>query len=159
MTLAADHGELLAGLVLAGTGPRVRDPEVLNASRQRWATLVLDAEMRRSIARRYTFVEQEPSVVERIAVDVGKARREAVLETMSSSLETDLTKRLAEIEVPTLVVQGLEDTGRPPADGLAIVGGVRDGRLLVLPNVGHTPMLEASAEFERWLHVFLNTLD
>lgn len=156
MTVAAEHGDLLMGLVLTATGARVRDPDGLRASLEHWRTLELDDEARRAIARRYVFREPDPATLERIAADVGKARRRAILETMRSSLETDLTERLADIEPPTLVVQGMEDKGRPPADGLTIAEGVRDGRLLALPRVGHTPMLEAPREFGRWLHSSLN---
>lgn len=157
MKLAADHPNLISGLVLVATGARVRDPVALASSRERWKTLALNEENCRAIARRYTFQTLKDEVLQRIASEVAKASRAAVLETMASSLATDLTASLPLITAPTLVIQGIEDLGRPPADGIVISAGVLDGRMIALPRVGHTPMLDAPEEFQRWLHSFLET--
>lgn len=152
VTVALDDADRLAGLVLAATGACVRDPVALARYRERLATMEMTQENRLAIAKNYCHRPQEEEVLSRLAEEVGKARREAMLETMSSSLETDLRPQLGRIALPTLVVQGMEDRGRTPEDGLEIVRGLVDGRLLVLPNVGHTPMLDAPREFQSWLN-------
>ena len=151
LTVALNLPTRLSGLVLAATGARVRDPDSLRRYRDHLAQLDMTHDNCLAIARKYCFQPQNPDVLNRLAIAVGKARREAMLETMISSLATDLRGDLPRIELPTLVVQGMEDAGRTPEDGLEIARGVRDGRLLALPRVGHTPMLDAPEEFQRWL--------
>ena len=151
LSVARDRQSEPAGLVLAATGARVRDPDGLRRYRERLAAMEMTHAACLDIARKWCFRTQNDEVLNELALAVGKARREAMLETMSSSLATDLRPDLATIALPTLVVQGMEDAGRTPEDGLEIARGVQDGRLLVLPRVGHTPMLDAPEEFQRWL--------
>jgi len=152
LVVALNEPPKLAAMVLAATGARVRDPEALKLYRDRLATMKMTEDNRLSIARAYCYKQQDPSVLNRLADEVGKARREAMLETMSSSLSTDLRAQLPRINHPTLVVQGMEDKGRTPEDGLEIARGVKNGRLLALPDVGHTPMLDDPEEFQWWLN-------
>lgn len=151
MTAALDPSDKLIGLVLAGTGPRVRDPAKLMAYRDHLSTMEMSRENLHGMAQGYCFNELPTPLLDAIADEIAKASRTAILETMTSSLDTDLTAHLRRITLPTLVVQGLQDQGRPPEDGLTIVRGLQDGRLVVLPRVGHTPMLDAPEEFQELL--------
>lgn len=157
MTAALDPSDKLFGLVLAGTGPRVRDPAKLMAYRDRLSTMEMSRENLYAMAQGYCFNELPALQLDAIADEIAKASRTAILETMTSSLDTDLTAHLRRISLPTLVVQGLQDQGRPPEDGLTIVRGLQDGRLVVLPRVGHTPMLDAPDEFQELLTSTLRT--
>jgi pimeloyl-ACP methyl ester carboxylesterase len=65
-------------------------------------------------------------------------------------------RELREIDAPTMVVAGDRDPFVPIAQAAELAGQVRDGRLLVLPDVGHDslvdhlPILEAAlSEFYR----------
>jgi pimeloyl-ACP methyl ester carboxylesterase len=157
MTLALQRQARLKGMVLAATGARVRDPQGLVAYREHISTMPMTPENLRSIARNYSHKQLDDDILERLASEIGKAKREAMLETMTSSLDTDLLADLGGIEIPILVIQGMEDKGRPPADGLAIARAVKDGRLLVLPAVGHSPMLDAPDEFQLWLNTAISS--
>jgi pimeloyl-ACP methyl ester carboxylesterase len=65
-------------------------------------------------------------------------------------------RELRTIDAPTLVVAGDRDPFVPIAQAAELAGQVRDGRLLILPDVGHDslvdhlPLLEAGlSEFYR----------
>lgn len=63
-------------------------------------------------------------------------------ETASWLRREDLSSRLGEISVPTLVIHGEEDTIIPIAAGEEMADGVQNGRFVHIANVGHTPNLE-----------------
>jgi 3-oxoadipate enol-lactonase/4-carboxymuconolactone decarboxylase len=54
----------------------------------------------------------------------------------------DLRADLARISVPTLVVGGVEDPATPPADARALVAGIPDSRLAVVPAAAHLAPVE-----------------
>ena len=152
---ALEPSPALRGLVLVATGSRARDPERGRAYREKLVSNPLDVEQQRRMARSFFFTGLAPDRLDRVAADVGKARHEAILEAMASVLDTDVTPELPRIGLPTLVVQGREDRGRPPEDGLDLIRGIPDARLVVLPAAGHTPMLDAPAEFQIHLNAML----
>ncbi|MEV3901159.1 4-carboxymuconolactone decarboxylase [Mycobacterium sp. NPDC050551] len=55
----------------------------------------------------------------------------------------DVSARLAEITAPVLAIAGSDDVPTPPQDLRRIADGVADGRLVVLPGVGHLAPAEA----------------
>ena len=59
----------------------------------------------------------------------------------------DLRPRLAEIEIPTLVITGRHDWVCPPAGGRAIANAVRDADLVELPDAGHFGFSETPRPF------------
>jgi 3-oxoadipate enol-lactonase/4-carboxymuconolactone decarboxylase len=71
------------------------------------------------------------------ASDVGYAQVCAALATH------DVRDRLNLIDVPVLTVAGGEDLATPPSALLEIAEGVRDGRYVELPGVGHLAPAEA----------------
>ena len=142
----------LEGLFLTATGPRVGNPEGLRAYRDRLATMEINPETVRPIVTGFTHQILPEGLVTKLANEMAKSQRIAMTDTLLSSLDTDLVADLPLIKVPTLILQGAEDKGRTVADGVTVTNGVADGRLVVLPRVGHTPMLEAAAEFQFWLN-------
>ncbi len=73
----------------------------------------------------------------------------ASLRGMGTGAQLYLGSRLDEIAIPTLVVAGADDA-KFSAIAATLAAGVRDSVLAILPNVGHTPHLEAPA---RWAEV------
>jgi 3-oxoadipate enol-lactonase len=49
----------------------------------------------------------------------------------------DLRGELTSITAPTLAIAGADDPATPPAKLEEIAGGVKDGRLLVVPQAAH----------------------
>jgi len=63
--------------------------------------------------------------------------------------------RLGAITIPTLVVWGQYDGLLPLADGRFYAAGIPRGKLVVVPNAGHAPMIEQPAGFLAALAGFL----
>ena len=59
----------------------------------------------------------------------------------------DFRERLGEIQVPTLVIAGADDTATTPEDGAALVDGIPGSRLAVLEHAGHLANVEAPRAF------------
>lgn len=58
----------------------------------------------------------------------------------------DVRERLGEIRVPVLAIAGAQDQGTPVESLAEIADGVRNGRLVVLPDIGHPAPVDAPAE-------------
>lgn len=55
----------------------------------------------------------------------------------------DASHLLPAIVAPTLVFAGEEDVARPPSWAEEVVAGLKNGRMVPLPRIGHSPILEA----------------
>jgi pimeloyl-ACP methyl ester carboxylesterase len=71
-----------------------------------------------------------------------------------------LTARdLRAIDAPTLVVAGDRDPFVPISQAAALARQVRDGRLLILPDVGHDPLVEHLSVLEAALQEFYRSTE
>ncbi|RRR76833.1 MAG: alpha/beta fold hydrolase [Candidatus Viridilinea halotolerans] len=66
-----------------------------------------------------------------------------------------LFTQLSSIQQPTLIVWGAEDRMFPPKYARAAQAALPHAQLVVIPNCGHFPMIEAEAEFHQLLEEFL----
>jgi pimeloyl-ACP methyl ester carboxylesterase len=67
---------------------------------------------------------------------------------------SDLIERVA---VPTLILWGAEDSIAPIRTGKVLSAKIPNARLKVIPNVGHSPMLEQPQQFNRLILSALST--
>jgi proline iminopeptidase len=67
----------------------------------------------------------------------------------------DLTARLHEIQVPTLIVVGRHDWITPVASSEEIAAGIPNSELVIFENSGHSPQLEENAKFVATVRDFL----
>jgi 3-oxoadipate enol-lactonase len=74
---------------------------------------------------------------------------------VDADLAHDTADRLGTIRCPTLVVCGEEDTIFFHEHHAMLAAGILGARLVVLPKVGHTPLLENSDAFNHELETFL----
>jgi proline iminopeptidase len=58
----------------------------------------------------------------------------------------DVTNRLSEINIPTLVIRGRHDMCTDPI-AATLVNGIRNSQGVVLENSSHTPVLEQTHEY------------
>jgi pimeloyl-ACP methyl ester carboxylesterase len=70
-------------------------------------------------------------------------------------LEVALNRRLQEIKIPTLVVWGDEDSLFPAEMGQFVKEQMPHARLYIMPDVGHSPQVEAPLAFCRLLTKFI----
>ena len=66
----------------------------------------------------------------------------------------DVTAELAAVAAPTLLVWGARDRVVPVEEAPAWLEGLRDARLVVIPDAGHVPMIESPDELAGAIRVF-----
>jgi pimeloyl-ACP methyl ester carboxylesterase len=98
----------------------------------------------------------------------GRLRKELLWEQMASgvpcpgfadalatAIEYDARDRLAEIEIPTMIVWGMEDWVISSAAALSYHRRIPHSRLEIFERTGHVPQMERPARFNRILEEFL----
>jgi pimeloyl-ACP methyl ester carboxylesterase len=71
----------------------------------------------------------------------------------------DMTSFLPKIDVPALVVVGIEDAISPPAEMQAIAGAIPGAEYVVIPDSGHMTTMENPAAVNAALSRFIATVD
>jgi len=92
------------------------------------------------------FTERQPHVSAALLRALRDTDPEAYAQICDALAGFDVTDRLHEIEVPVLAVAGSDDLPTPPECLRRIASGVKDGRLVVLDDVGHLAPAEVPAE-------------
>src|SRR5262249_13653336 len=80
-------------------------------------------------------------------------------EAVASINAFDGTAQLAQINVPTLVMVGEEDTITPPDSARELHAHIPRSTLEVLEHAAHFPMLEQPQTFNRALQRFIDSVD
>jgi len=71
---------------------------------------------------------------------------------------SDSTSILAKIDVPALIVHGVEDALIPPAEAEGMHRAINHSRLELIPSSGHLPNVEQPIRFDAMLWNFLGKL-
>ena len=96
--------------------------------------------------------------------EIGELLRAMIIEqpvpTIVAALEAlaarpDMTERMREVCVPTLLVVGEQDEITPPACLMRAEAIIPEARLLIVPDAGHMPPLETPAVFNAAVLEFL----
>ena len=166
MSLLRRHRQRVAAVVLADTkgGP---DTSEAAANRHRIADQVLadgstqvlvDELVPRLVGK--TTHERRPHLLAQVTDVVRAASPESVAWAQRAmAARPDSRDVLARTPVPALVLVGAEDVITPEADARAMVEGMADARLVILPGAGHLSPLEAPAEFAAAVRDFLSSLE
>lgn len=102
--------------------------------------------------------------LEMLRAEVGKADEAAFVRTAQSLSTQNLALELKRLTTPTLLLHGEDDSFLPPPNE-SLVQRINRGKLsgyflpLIEPAVGHFPMLEITAKFNRLLVDFLEAPD
>lgn len=154
------HHELVTALVLADTRAGA-DSEEGRATREANARLA-ESQGAPAIA-----VKMIPSLV---ASDAAQSVRDelAALITANSAtgiagalrgmaVRPDSHADLAQIDVPTLIIVGAEDSLTPPSEAETMHAGIAGSTLVSIPRAGHLSNLEQPENFSAALSAFLDT--
>ncbi len=137
LTVALQRPDLLAGLVLVGTGSRLRvAPAILDGIQTDFAAAV-------NLVGQFAF---GPGAAEKAV----RLSEEAMTRTGPATLhgdfmacdKFDVTNRLAEIGLPTLVLCGAEDKLTPPKFSAFLGQHIAGAQVQIIPGAGHMVMLE-----------------
>ena len=145
LALAAPHR--LTTLALVSSSPRYGSPD---AWRQRGVvvrTKGLDSLARSTPERWFTpgFAEAQPAIVEWAVQMVRTTDPGCYIAACEAFAAFDARESLGGVGVPTLVVTGAEDDTTPPNEARALVAGIPDARLAMVPGASHLAPVEQPA--------------
>ncbi len=95
---------------------------------------------------------------ERIRADARrKGQGHVRAECFDAMRNNDLRERLKELDVPALVIWGMEDNTVPLRDASVVAKAWSEADLRIIPNAGHWPQFEKPLVTERYVRAFLST--
>ena len=158
-TVVLDRPELFRSLTLLGTAATF--PESARQAMRARAQAVRDggmaAVLESSLERWFTSETRvsRPDIMDRLAKTVladDPAVHAAIWDIIS---DFDVSARLGEIAIPTLVLVGEHDLSTPPRMSRFLQEAIRDARTVVIPNASHIVSVESPAAVNAAIHAFL----
>jgi len=151
--ISLTHPQLLAGIVLVGSGARLRVTPVIKDE----------------VIRNYPHAAEEIAqwaYSPRTDVKLKRASIQELLEVPSSVTYGDFQAcdsfdrkdEIARIALPTLIVCGADDALTPVKYSQYLKDNIRNARLVIIPDAGHSVMLEKPEELNSALRSFLSDL-
>ncbi len=150
MSLALAKPHLLRGLILAGTGGRLRVlPAILEGIKADFASTA-------AMIVKYAYHEQaEAKLIAQGTEIMLKVPQEILLGDFTACDRFDISARLAEIHHPVLVVVGEGDRLTPVKYSQALVQGIGGARLEIIAGAGHMANVERHQQFNQAILDFM----
>lgn len=143
----------LAGLVLVGTGARLRvRAEFLAKIKENYL------EAAKLLASWSVSASSDPIISERMVQDLMKVKPEVTLGDFIACDKFDRIDRVGEIACRTLIICGEDDVMTPKKYSEFLHERIKNSQLTVIPGAGHSVMLEKPREFNRTLGAFLASM-
>ena len=141
-TLALIHPEVMRGIVLVGTGAKLRAfPMILEGIKNQFEETV------RKIVP-FSFSRKAPhEVIERGVSDLMRCRPEVLYADFLACDRFDLMNEVEKIDLPTLVLCGDEDELTPVKYSQFLHSRIKHSKIEILPNAGHMVMMESPQIF------------
>lgn len=145
LQLLLDAGDRVASATLISTGAAIATPadwqQRAAVVRQNGTGAMVDGAGQRWFAP--GFVDRSPQTVSTLLDALRACDDEGYAQVCEALGRFDVTERLGEITTPVLCIAGAHDGPTPPESLHRIASGVKDGRVVVLPDVAHLPPAEA----------------
>ena len=159
MWLAANAPERINGLVLGCTSARFGEPDgwLDRAAivRDKGLEAIADTVLERWFTPR--FARERPEVPARFRELLLTTPREGYAGCCEALAGWDFRDGLGQIEAPTLVIAGSEDTAAPADHGRLIADRIPNARLVVLPGAAHLGNVEPAETFSNLVTEHLAT--
>jgi len=158
------HPHLFSGLILAATragadtdqGKSNREQAIANI-RQQGIQPVIESMLPVLLAPKTYRENQE--LVQQVAGIMEQTSPEGMVSALQGMMERpDSIDMLGEINVPTLIVHGLDDQIIPISDSEAMHTGIPNSQLEVIPEAGHLMNLEQERKFNEVVTGFINSI-
>jgi pimeloyl-ACP methyl ester carboxylesterase len=149
MHLAVASPDLVKGLILIGTGARLRVfPQILEG-------VLKDKEKTVEGIMRFAFSKKAPeAMVQSGFTEMMKSSAEVIYGDFASCDKSDMLATVKEIAQPTLVICGLDDALTPPKYSEFLAREIPGSRLVLVPDAGHMVMIEKPEETNRAIATF-----
>jgi pimeloyl-ACP methyl ester carboxylesterase len=151
-TLALTHSEVIKGIVLVGTGARLRVfPVVLNGVKNDFEETV------RKITQ-FAYSRKAPAdLIEKGVFDLIKCRPEVLYGDFLVCDRFDIMNEVEKIDLPTLILCGEEDELTPVKYSQFLQNRIKGSKLEVLPHAGHMVMMECAGAFNEKIAEFISS--
>ncbi|MGH6704781.1 MAG: alpha/beta fold hydrolase [Bradyrhizobium sp.] len=157
LQIALDYPQRVGKLVLYGTSSSGNLPsrfEPLEASIRRIEQEGLDACAQRIV--RTWFIDGDAAPYYSLSLDAGRGTRaDAAIAALACIARWDVTRRLAEIDAPSLVLCGDRDRSVDPQQAYALWRGIDRSELCIAPGCAHNVHLDAPDFFNHVVRHFL----
>jgi pimeloyl-ACP methyl ester carboxylesterase len=157
MEFAANHPSAVPAMVLADTASRIgsaaswqqRIVAVQRLGMEQLAPTVLEIWFSAS------FHSNEPAQSSGFRNMLARMPAEGYAASCAALMESDLTERVASIQVPALVLTGQEDRATPPEQGRSLASALPSARFELLAGAAHLPCIEQPERMATVIRRFL----
>jgi pimeloyl-ACP methyl ester carboxylesterase len=151
-TLALTHPEVIKGIVLAGTGVKLKVlPMILDGIKKNFR------ETAQAITRFAYSRKVSSDLIERGISEMIRCRPEVLYGDFLACDRFDLMNEVEKIDLPTLVLCGNEDELTPVKYSQLLHQRIKGSKLEILPNAGHMVMIESPEAFNEKVREFIVT--
>jgi pimeloyl-ACP methyl ester carboxylesterase len=153
LQLALRQPEWLAGLVLVGTGARLRvHPDILDQVRQNYEKTI-------DLICRWAFgPDASEELIEGSKKALLKTDPEVTWGDFSACTSFDVVSQLGNIKAPALIVSAVDDALTPPKYGRLLNKEIENSQFCLIKRAGHMMAIEKPDEFLAGLTMFLSEL-
>ena len=149
-TLALAHPEVIEGIVLVGTGARLRVfPMILDEIRNHFEETV------QKITQFAFSKKAPPEMIEAGISDMKKCRPEVLYGDFLACNRFDLMNEVKTIDLAALIICGNEDELTPTKYSQYLHGQIKRSKLEILPDSGHMVMMESPQSFNEKVREFI----
>jgi pimeloyl-ACP methyl ester carboxylesterase len=151
-TLALTHSEVIKGIVLVGTGAKLKVfPMILDGIKNNFEETV------RKI-NQFAYAQKAPPMfIERGIVDMLQCRPGVLYGDFLACDQFDLINEIEKIVLPTLILCGDDDQLTPVKYSQFLHSRIKGSKLEILPNAGHMVMMESPQAFNEKIREFIAT--
>ncbi len=150
-TLALNHPEAIKGIVLVGTGVRLRVlPWILNGIKDDFEETV------RKITQFAYSQKTSSDFIERGISDLMRCRPEVLYADFLACDRFDIMNEVEKIDLPTLVLCGAEDELTPVKYSQFLHSRIKHSKIEILSNAGHMVMIESPQIFNEKVREFIS---
>ena len=141
MTTALNYPQQVAGLILVGTGARLRVlPKILEGTLDDFENTV-------ELICEYAYARQAPrELVHQGQQHMRQVHPQTIHDDFAACNMFDIAQRLGEIRCPTLILCGTEDMLTPPKYATFLAERIAGAELKLVEGAGHMVMVEKAGE-------------
>jgi pimeloyl-ACP methyl ester carboxylesterase len=149
-TLALTHPEAIKGIVLVGTGAKLKVfPMILEGIKSDFAETVPKI-------NQFAFSRKAPSdLIEKGVSLMLQTKAEILYGDFLACDRFDIMKEVEKIVLPTLILCGEDDQLTPVKYSQFLHSRIKGSKLEVIPNAGHMVMMESSQVFNEKIRAFI----